>query len=140
MELTSEQIISELNEYFKKRPEVILVYLFGSVARKEEGVLSDIDVGVLIDPGKKIIEGSYGYKADVTADLMSLLKSNAIEIVLLNSAPPLLAHRVVRDGVVVHCKDEEVRIAFEVRTLQRFIDTKPLRQIQNMYLKQRILG
>jgi len=38
---------------------------------------------------------------------------------------------------VIHSKNEAARIAFEVRALNMYIDTKPLRRIQIMYLKKR---
>lgn len=137
--MKSEQIVNILKEYFRNKPEVNLAYLFGSCARDERQSLSDIDIAVLIN--KEIAkEGILGYQAELTADLMSLLKSNRIDVVCLNSAPPLLAHRVIRDGIVIYSKDEKIRISFEMRSLQRYIDTKPLREIQNTYFRQRALA
>jgi len=71
-------------------------------------------------------------------DLISLLKTNDVDLVILNYATPLLSHEVIKYGEVIFCRDEEMRIQFEVRTLQQYIDTKPLRDIQHEYLVRRI--
>ena len=40
----------------------------------------------------------FGYTADLAAALMSALGTNRVDVVVLNGAPPLLYHRVLRDG------------------------------------------
>ncbi|MFQ5825102.1 MAG: nucleotidyltransferase domain-containing protein, partial [bacterium] len=79
-----------------------------------------------------------GYQAAVMTDLMGLFHTNDIDVVILNRATPLLANEVVKNGIVLFCRDEEARIRFEVRTLQKYVDTKPLREIQRYYLMERI--
>ena len=137
--MKAEQIVDILKKYFRNRPGVSVAYLFGSCARNERQPLSDIDIAVLVD--KEIAkEEMLIYRAELTADLMSALKSNRVDVVCLNSAPPLLAHRAIRDGIVIYSKNERDRISFEVRALQQYIDTKPLRKIQNRYFRQRALA
>ena len=132
----SNDIKAELTRFLSSRPDILVAYLFGSQARGTQSPMSDIDIGLLVDKDRTDDSG-YGYRAGVTTDIMSVVKTDAVDVVLLNDAPPLLAHRAVRDGIVLHSKDEAARIAFEVRTLNRYIDTKPLRRIQTMYLKRR---
>jgi hypothetical protein len=40
--------------------------------------------------------------------------------------------------MILFCRDEEARVAFEVKALQRYVDTKPLRDIQRQYLYEDI--
>jgi predicted nucleotidyltransferase len=138
-EIRLKEIGATLNRALQKREEVRVVYLFGSRARGSVSNFSDIDIGVLLNEDF-IKESVYGYRADLTAELISLLRTDKIDLVVLNHAPPLLAHRVVRDGIVLHCKDESERIAFEVKMLNRFLDTAPLRERQNEYLKKSVLA
>ncbi|MBA7555625.1 hypothetical protein ES705_48301 [subsurface metagenome] len=138
-EIRLKEIGATLNRVFQKRDEVRVVYLFGSRARGTVSNFSDIDIGVLLNEGF-VKESVYGYRADLTAELISLLRTDKVDLVVLNHAPPLLAHRVVRDGIVLHCKDESERIAFEVKMLNRFLDTAPLRERQNEYLKKSVLA
>jgi len=137
--MESEKILNILKKYFRNKPEIVVSYLFGSYARNQSNSLSDIDIALLLN--KKIEkEGELIYKAKLIADLMSVLKTNLVDIVCLNSAPPLLAHRVIRDGIIIDSKDEKARIFFETLSLNQYIDTKPLREIQNLYFRQRALA
>jgi len=138
-EISLKEIGATLNGALQKRDEVRVVYLFGSRARGAVFNFSDIDIGLLLNEDF-VKESVYGYRADLTAELISLLRTDKIDLVVLNHAPPLLAHRVVRDGIVLHCKDESERIAFEVKMLNRFLDTAPLRERQNKYLKKSVLA
>ncbi len=137
--ISIKEIGAALNRVFQKRDEVRVVYLFGSQARGTVANSSDIDIGVLLNEDF-VKESVYGYRADLTAELISLLRTDKVDLVVLNHAPPLLAHRVLRDGIVLHCKDESERIAFEVKMLNRFLDTAPLRKRQNEYLKKSVLA
>ncbi len=135
-----EKVQKTLSAFFKKRDEVLLAYLFGSVAEDKQNKLSDLDIAVLVEGDKlgKLDEQPFGYQVSAMTDLISLLKTNDVDLVILNYATPLLSHEVIKYGEVIFCRDEEMRIQFEVRTLQQYIDTKPLRDIQHEYLVRRI--
>lgn len=139
--LTTEAIKRKLTPYFAQRSEILLAYLFGSAARGRTNKLSDIDIALLVDEKKfqKLdAKEPYGYKAAVIADLMGLLHKNEIDLVLLHEAPPLLANEVISDGRLLFCRDEDLRITFEVTVKQRYVDTQPLREIKRQYLYERI--
>ncbi len=135
-----EKVQKTLSAFFQNRDEVLVAYLFGSVAEDKQNKLSDLDIAVLVETDKldKLDEQPFGYQVSAMTDLISLLKTNDVDLVILNYATPLLSHEVVKYGEVVFCRDEEKRIQFEVRTLQQYIDTKPLRDIQHEYLVRRI--
>jgi len=137
--ISIKEIGAILNRALQKRDEVRIVYLFGSRASGTVNNISDIDIGVLLNEDF-VKESVYGYRADLTAELVSLLRTDKVDLVVLNQAPPLLSHRVVRDGIVLHCKDESERIAFEVKMLNRFLDTAPLRERQNEYIKKSVFS
>jgi predicted nucleotidyltransferase len=42
-------LITRLKSYYKKKPEIIAVYLFGSQATDKTGRSSDVDIGILLD-------------------------------------------------------------------------------------------
>ena len=56
---------------------------------------------------------------------MSGLGSNAVDVVVLNTAPPLLYHRVLRDGVRVVSRDLRATTVREGRALSRHCDFAP---------------
>jgi hypothetical protein len=136
-----EEIRTKLQAFFATRPEVRLAYLFGSAARGRMNKQSDVDIAVLLDEELyKTLDKKepYGYKAALIVELMGVLHTNEIDLVVLGEAPPLLAHEVICTGIVVFCRDERERIAFEVQTKKRYLDTKPLREIKRRYLYERI--
>lgn len=117
-----------LKSFFSARPEVQLAYLFGSQATGKANRLSDVDVAVLTDPSQVKKNLPYGYKAEIATDLMKLLKTDRVDVVLLNEAPPFLRHQVLKTGKSLRARDPSMRIQFETETLTRFLDVKPLLQ------------
>lgn len=117
-----------LKSFFSARLEVQLAYLFGSQATGKANRLSDVDVAVLTDPSRVKKNPPYGYKAELCADLMKLLKTDRVDVVLLNEATPFLRHQVLKTGKCLWARDPSMRIQFETEALARFLDVKPLLQ------------
>jgi len=110
----------------RAEPAVRLAWLFGSRARGAARPDSDIDVAVLVDDACAAGPGA------VKATLFQLIgalgravRSDRLDLVLLNRAPPLLRHRVVRDGVLLHARSEAERVRFVRRTLREYLDFEP---------------
>ncbi len=115
---------ARLTRALKPRPEVLDAYLCGSQARGDAGALSDIDVAVFID--EDLAEpGPYGYDAELITDLMTELGTNDIDVVLLNQAPPLLYHRVLRDGKLLVTRDLAATTTRAGYALSRYLDFVP---------------
>jgi len=116
-----------LIEYFETHSEIEVAYIFGSVAQGKSSPLSDIDIAILVD-NQKVDENAYryGYKAEILSDLIKLLKTNAIDLVILNEANTLLKHRVLYSGKILHSKNEKKRIEFQTTTISKYNDYKQL--------------
>ncbi|MGH3666223.1 MAG: type VII toxin-antitoxin system MntA family adenylyltransferase antitoxin [Egibacteraceae bacterium] len=110
-------------------PDVIVAYLFGSQARGTARPGSDVDVAVLL------AERADGHQRQL--ELMAALGGRA-DVVVLNDAPVALAHRVLRDGVVLVCRDDRVRVSHWARTVDRYLDTAPLRRMVDAGLRHRL--
>ena len=115
-----------LIEYFKSRPEVEVCYLFGSQVSGRTNRLSDIDIAVLIAETQTDTSFPYGYRAHLISDLMKLLKTNRIDVALLNKAPYFLKHRVIAFGKCLYARNEADRVRFEADTMGRYPDVKRL--------------
>lgn len=111
-----------LHPFLKGREEIIAFYLFGSMATGKTTPLSDVDIAVLMDERCAI---SPDYKPVLLAELMSLLRRNDIDAVILNEAPPFLRYRVIRDGILLYEKDSRARIRFHVQSYSTYLDLKP---------------
>ena len=117
------------------RPEVLAAYVFGSTASGRARPTSDVDVGVLVS--RNVMRAPSKYRLNLMADLGAALRTFDVDVVLLNSAPPALAHNVVCRGTVVSERSHVERVRFQVRTLNRFLDTQPIRDVALERLKRR---
>lgn len=113
-----------LVEALKARGEVEEAYLFGSRATGRAQSHSDIDIAVHVDPSR-LGRPEYGYAAELTAHLMSALGTNDIDVVVLNGAPPVLYHRVLRDGRRILSRNLRATAAREGYALSRYCDYVP---------------
>ncbi len=102
--------------------DVIAAYLFGSEARGTAGPGSDVDVAILL--GRKPAPTLAAQPYALAAELQGLL-GRRVDLVVLDTAPPDLIHRVLRDGVLVLDRDRSMRIRFEVAARNAYFDLKP---------------
>jgi predicted nucleotidyltransferase len=129
MSAENQRLIDSLTRCLGARPEILEAYLFGSQARQGGQPHSDVDVAVCLDPDGRA-DSLFGYAAELTAELVALLKINDVDVVVLNQAPPLLYHRVLRDGVRLCTRDAAATTTREGRALSRYCDYLPqLRKI-----------
>lgn len=126
-----------LRERLLLRPEVQEAYLFGSQARGEATAHSDVDVAVYVDAARAV-GGPYGYDSDLAAELMSALGRNDVDVVVLNEAPPMLYHRVLRDGVRLFSRDELATSAREGYAVSRYCDWVPQQRKIDAALSARV--
>jgi predicted nucleotidyltransferase len=114
------------------RADVALAYRFGSTARGETRASSDVDVAVLFT---RVPEGR---DLDRLGTELERLARRRIDLVVLNTAPPLLAHEITRTGRILVCHRETERVRFESWVASRYLDTAHLRSVQHGYLKERV--
>ena len=124
-----DRLQAQLKAALEPRAEVLEAYLFGSRARGDEHGSSDVDIAVYIDEARAD-HGAWGYTADLTTDLMGVLNTNDVDVVVLNQAPPLLYHRVLRDGIRLLSRDLEATTERAGVALSRYLDFVP--QMQKM--------
>lgn len=139
--LPLEVIEEKLQVFFGERPEVTLVYLFGSYLKRTAGPFHDIDVAVFVTPDRlrKLDRAlPYGYGAELNSKLANNLRYGPVDVVLLNQAPPLLLRQIIGTGKLVLCRSEAERIRFEVGSLKRHADTAHIRKIKRFYTNRRI--
>ncbi len=121
-----QNLTKELKRFFEKQvDQVRFAYLFGSAARGDQTVLSDIDIAVYI---AKETTDAFDVKLSLHADLCRALKRNDVDVVVLNTATNLmLLDEIVRTGVVLYDGDPDARMDFELRLLHCSLDFKTQR-------------
>ena len=128
-------LFQELGAYLR-REGVVLAYLFGSVARQDDGPLSDVDIAILFGRDMSPDE-AFDAACRLSAELPSLLECPT-DVVILNTAPPLLRYVVIDEGVPIINEDDSLRVEFEARTINEYLDTQHLRAVQRHYLYERL--
>lgn len=127
-----------LRDFGEDHPEIQAIYVFGSRARRSASSLSDLDVALLVDPDRQLAESPFGPLAHYATKIQAAVGISEVDVVLLQPATPLLAHRVVSEGRVVFCRDESARSRFHARALVRYLDTAHLRKIERLYTRRRL--
>jgi predicted nucleotidyltransferase len=122
-----------LTPILEKDKLVKFAYLFGSRARGQAGPLSDTDVAVYLD--RRIKLGNY--RLTLMEKLAKILKSDHLDLVVLNQAPPLLRHEIIKYGRLLK-DDASRRIPFEAEAIRDCLDTAYLRQGQRAALVENI--
>jgi predicted nucleotidyltransferase len=115
--------------------QIQAAYIFGSVAAGRTHANSDVDVALLLDrhvrPALRL-----KYRLGLMADLGSALQRSDVEVVILNEASPLLAHRVLSRGILAFERSPSARVQFQVRTAARYLDLIPMFETNIRYLKR----
>jgi len=131
-------LAAKLQGIFAKHREIVVAFVFGSVGRGSEGPLSDVDIAVLLDEAIRIEESGYGYSADLTAEIMRALHRNDVDLIVLNTAPPLLKYQVLRNGKLLFCRSGSRLAEFRLRAFNEYQDWVPFLAVQMRYLSSRL--
>lgn len=135
--LTPEQRARQVKTYFQNQKVVQVAYLFGSAARGNMGMLSDVDVGVIMNVSSNDM---YEARLRLMEGLAWIFGTSRVDVVILNTADPVLAHRVIFEGQPIFVRDETVRARFERKILNKYMDTTYLRQVQRASIKEQVGG
>ena len=116
---------------------VVAAMVIGSQARGPASPLADVDVAVwtcdeLSDGERRTL------RARLHAAAASTLRTDEVDLVILNGAPSLLRHRALRDRVLLVDRDFERRVGLEVRSILDNLDTAPLRAARARALQVRL--
>ncbi len=106
--------------------EVLAIYLYGSRARGTASSDSDVDLGALLRSAPPPSLHSVARELEAAVERAVKLP---VEVVVLNTAPADLVHRVLRDGVLLLDRDRAARIRFEVQSRNEYFDLAPLRRL-----------
>lgn len=130
-----DQIEPAVRDFVAAKPEIDAAYVFGSIASGAARPDSDVDIAVLVS-NAATAEDLFRYRLKTMAELMAILGRDDVDLIVLNEASPLLAHRVLKKGKLIFERSPSARVAFQVRTVNRYLDTQPMRQLYLSYLKK----
>lgn len=99
-------------------PEVVFVYLFGSLAEGRRAPLSDADIAVFL----REKEDAEVCRERLLAAAIECLGTEEIDLVVLNGAPISLLGRVLQTRRVLLDNDPFARHRFESRAIREYLD------------------
>jgi hypothetical protein len=124
--MPADRELKRFVEIVKQDPAVLAVMLFGSRARGEESVNSDIDVCLILLPKART-------DLELSQKKHEYLKAFDLDVQVFQQLPLYMRHRVLRDGRILFCRDEPLLYELAYRTAQQYED---FRHIHEAYLKE----
>ena len=111
-------LLPNVREYLNKHPKVVFAYLFGGLARGRISPLSDVDIAIYTVDGADIVQE----KLEMLGKLNELLKTDEVDLVVLNMAPLPLAARIIKNKIILVDKMPFTRHAFESLIMREYFD------------------
>jgi uncharacterized protein len=119
------------------RDGVVAASLFGSQAVGEAGPLSDVHVAVWLDPSLSDSE-RFRLRLEVIGQAASALRTNEVDLVVLNDAPPVTQASHAADGCPAARSRPRRPCEAGGRAVSDYLDTMPLRERLTRAMRTRI--
>jgi len=116
-----EELVSAFREELSRRPEILFAYLHGSFVKGEE--FRDIDVAVYLAAPQDL-----AYELDLSHALRRRAGME-VDLKAIQDAPLAFQMAVLRDGLLLFSRDEEVRTDFIERTSRRYPEYAHFRNV-----------
>ncbi len=123
--------------YFKSRPEVVAVYLFGSYAQGLEKAYSDIDLGILLD--HKAFVQKDDLTTTYTVELSKQLRKD-FHIIIMNAAGEMILFQIFKRGKCIFQRKSHSLSLFKTTSYSRIADFGFFRESMEKAFTSRILG
>src|SRR3989344_4157438 len=103
-----ETKLTLLHDYFAKDPDILLAFLFGSVAKGQETTESDVDIGIYFKPSGRALEWEeetdYPRENEIWSEIEKIV-GRRTDLVILNRAPATLVYSILEEGQPIIIKD-----------------------------------
>jgi predicted nucleotidyltransferase len=123
------QIIETLKKHLpailRDRP-VMMAYAYGSMAEGCPLPFSDVDVALVLrrDAGLSAYQ-RFSLESDIAAELERACGIQDADVRSVDHAPLRVQGHVLTRGLLLYSRDEDFRVAYQVRTLKRYFDFQP---------------
>lgn len=128
--MLNEKIIKNCKNIINSFPQIKLAYFFGSQANNHSGPLSDYDFAVYSD--ERDAKKNFELISLLQDKLGRMLKSNAVDIVILNSTEsPEIKYEIIKNGRLIY-EQEPYKILIEPRILNEYFDFREMMRKYNL--------
>jgi len=134
----NNQLAKRITTYFKSKPEVIAVYIFGSYAQGIQRRLSDIDIGILLD--RRALKDAGKIINKYMIELPRILRKD-VHPVILNTASEELLKQIFKKGKCVLINDSKKLARYKMVMFANIADFSYYRdRMQSGFLRKAIEG
>lgn len=121
-----ELLKQHLPDILRDRP-VLLAYAYGSVAAGCPTPLSDVDIALVLAPDCGLdAYQRFMLELEIEAEIEKGCGIQNADVRSINEAPVGVQGRVVTSGRLLYAKDDNYRVAYEVRTRKCYFDFQPV--------------
>lgn len=113
--------VAALSRVLEADSRIAYGLVFGSTARGEARAASDLDVAIGLAPNVELDALSAGR----LVRNLEQASGRTVDLVLLREAPPALAYRAFRDGVVVFVRDRSALVERRAQAVLDYLDYRP---------------
>ena len=112
---------------FQKDPRIAAAYLFGSRGTGNVGPQSDTDLAILVCPAEA---ESFSLQDELRmeAEVSLILRTDEVDVVILNRCPLPLAYKVIAEGKLLYEAEPIANMDFVESTLIQYFDFAPTLQ------------
>ena len=129
----TESMTEKLKSALAKRDDVVLAFLFGSFPRGQATPFSDLDIAVFFSRPVDF------FTIAALRDDISAMTGMEADILVLNTASPIIRMQVLKKGRMLINKNKRVYNAFFADTIKTYDDVKRTRKpIEDNILRGRI--
>lgn len=114
-----KEVVEGLLTKVRQDEDVLAVFLFGSVARKEQTPLSDMDICLVLTPQSTPFETLV-----LSRKRLDYLKHTLLDIQIFQQLPLYVRRRVLKEGQILFVRNETLLYELAFRTAQAFEDFK----------------
>lgn len=128
-----DSLIPQAIAYLRSREDISFAYLFGSFGKGRQLPLSDLDIAVYFREPTNLQEK----KMENLGALIDILRTDEIDLVVLNRASLPLRMRILENRKVIVDRDPFCRHRYESLTMREYFDFSVL---ERRILNRRFLG
>jgi len=126
-------MVKKLKETLTKHSDIVLVFLFGSFVRGDITSFSDLDIAIYFTGPVDF------YRINDLREDISEMLGIEVDIVVLNTASPVIRMQVLKKGTLLINKDQRAYNENFVTTVKEYDDLKRTRkEIEGKILRGRI--
>jgi len=113
-----DSLLPKAFAYLQERKDIVFAYLFGGLARGKALPLSDVDIAIYFSENAEPLSK----KMEVLGDLIDILRTDEIDLVVLNTASLPLAMRILQKKKIITDKVPLARQRYESLTMRSYFD------------------